>query len=279
MCLPGTIEAVGSRSREEGAPRISRRTALLAGAGGAAAALLPAGARAGASSTRGHHLQDLTHTLREGFPVYSFEAPERETIVTVANDGFYSQRWTLGEHSGTHVDAPGHFVIGGRYAPELTPTELIVPAIVIDISSRAAENPDARVTIADVRRFERRHGPIPPHAAVLMHSGWESRVEDPAAFKNAGPDGLYHFPGFGIEAAEWLLDHREIAALGVDTLSLDVGESTTFDVHLALLGADRYGIENVANLSRIPARGATVIVGVVPWEKGSGGPCRLFAHW
>ncbi|HZA40649.1 MAG TPA: cyclase family protein, partial [Actinomycetota bacterium] len=89
----------------------------------------------------------------------------------------------------------------------------------------------------------------------------------------------YHFPGFGIDAVEWLLANRSITGIGVDTLSLDVGASTTFDVHVTLLGADKYGIESLANLSLIPPRGAEAFVGVIPWEEGSGGPCRVVAHW
>ncbi len=110
-----------------------------------------------------------------------------------------------------------------------------------------------------------------------MYSGWESRIDDPAAFKNADASGTFHFPGFGIEAAEWLLSHRQIAGIGVDTLSLDHGPSQTFDVHLAILGADRYGVENLANLGRIRPRGATAMVGLIPWQEGSGGPARVLA--
>jgi kynurenine formamidase len=92
-------------------------------------------------------------------------------------------------------------------------------------------------------------------------------------------DGRFHFPGFGLEAVEWLLERRHIRAIGVDTVSLDIGASTTFDVHKRLLGADRYGLENLANLGHIPPRGAEAIVGVIPWEQGSGGPCRVLARW
>jgi kynurenine formamidase len=278
MCLPGTVERVGKRFEEEGAPRISRRAALGAGAGTLVAAAF--GGRAVASEEDDHHhLQDLTHLFRAGFPMYTGDSPTRRTLVTVERDGFYSQEWTFGEHSGTHMDAPGHFVIGGRLAPEIRPEELWVPAVVIDISRRAARDPDASVEVRDLVRFEQRHGRIPKRAAVFMDSGWAARVDDPVAYKNAGPDGTYHFPGFGIEAVEWLLDRRDITAIGVDTLSLDVGESTTFEVHVTLLGADKYGLENLANLSAIPPRGAKVFVGVIPWEEGSGGPCRVIARY
>jgi kynurenine formamidase len=177
------------------------------------------------------------------------------------------------------MDAPGHFVARGRRSPEITPAELLVPIVVIDISRKVASNPDAVVTPRDLQNFERGHGRIPKRAGVFMYSGWESRVGDPDRFRNPGPDGRYHFPGFGLAAVEWLLEERDITCIGVDTLSLDHGPSTTFDVHVTLLSADRYGLENVANLARIPARGATAFVGLVPWEEGSGGPCRVIARW
>lgn len=276
MCLPGTVEAVRARSDEEGPEKITRRAALAAAAGAAAVTVLPA-PTARARRIPDKRAVDLTHEFTEGFPVYTFDPPTRRTLVTVQDNGFYSQEWTFGEHSGTHIDAPGHFIAGGRRAPQLRPTELIAPIVVIDISDKAAANPDAEVTVRDLVSFERGHGRIPRGAIVAMYSGWESRINNPAAYKNADSSGTYHFPGFGIEAAEWLLERRRIAGIGVDTLSLDPGRSQTFDVHLEILGTDRYGIENLANLSAIRPRGATAFVGLIPWEEGSGGPARVLA--
>jgi kynurenine formamidase len=285
MCLPGTIETVREQAEREG---VSRR-ALLAGGGAAAvAAVLPGVADARKRRGWGHgghgggprfgRVTDLTHLFRAGFPVYVGDEPARETIDDYASDGFYAQKWTFGEHSGTHMDAPGHFVPGARRVPQLRPEELLAPAVVIDISERAASNPDAEVEPRDLRRYERRHGRIPRGALVLMNSGWAAKVNDTAAFKNADAGGTFHFPGFGIAAVEWLLERRDIRGIGVDTLSLDPGNSTTFAVHNRLLGADRYGLENVANLPALRPRGAYVSVGVIPWEEGSGGPCRVLAY-
>jgi len=278
MCLPGTGEAVRGRADGEDPLLISRRAALATAAGAAAATMLPIPS-AQARRIPEKRTRDLTHVFTEGFPVYSFDPPTRRTLVTVEDDGFYSQEWTFGEHSGTHIDAPGHFIAGGRLSPQLRPAELIAPIVVIDISRKAAADPDAVVTRGDLISFERGHGRIPRDAIVAMYSGWETRVGDPAAYKNADRSGTYHFPGFGADAVEWLLARRQIAAIGVDTLSLDPGRSQTFEVHLEVLGADRYGIENLANLSRIPARGATAFVGLIPWQEGSGGPARVLALW
>ena len=263
---------------------LSRRAALVGGAAVAATAALggpaQAGERAGGFTGRRHGLRDLTYPLTTSFPAFTpGEEAVRRTVVTIENDGYYLQEWRIIEHIGTHVDAPGHFTIGGRLSPELRPSELVVPAVVIDIARRAAQDPDTVVTVDDLRAFERRHGRIPHDAAVLMHSGWGAKVGDADAYRGTDAAGVLHFPGFGADACEWLLRRRGIRSLGVDTLSIDPGNSTTFDTHLILTGADRYGLENLANLDRIPRRGATIMVGLIPYEQGSGGQARIFAAW
>jgi kynurenine formamidase len=283
MCLPGTVETVREAAARDELPKLSRRAALAGGGAAALAALLPAGA--GAHDRRGHHdhrgdkVADLTHVFRAGFPMYTGDPPARRTIRDYATHGFYAQEWTFGEHSGTHMDAPGHFFPGQRLTPQITPEELFAPIAVIDISARAARDPDAEVGVDDIRRSERRHGRIPRGAAVLMNSGWAERAGDPATYLNPGPDGTFHFPGFGADAVEYLLDRGRAAVIGVDTLSLDPGNSTTFAAHVGWLSSDRYGLESIANLASIPPRGALLTVGVIPWEAGSGGPCRLFARY
>jgi len=282
MCLPGTVETVRAATERSGG--ISRRAALAGGGAAALAALLPGSASAGGKHEHGHghgrgRIVDLTHTFRAGFPVYVGIEPSRRTARTFEIDGFYSQDWTFNEHSGTHMDAPGHFTPGGRLVTQLLPEELFAPIAVIDIADRAARDPDAAVGADDVRRYERRHGRIPHGAAVLMRSGWDARAGDGAAFKNADASGTYHFPGFAGDAVEYLLERTRALAIGVDTLSLDPGNSTTFVAHVEWLGADRYGLEGVANLANVPPRGASLVVGVIPWEEGSGGPCRLFATY
>jgi kynurenine formamidase len=276
MCLPGTVEAVREQA-DEGGRRIDRRTVLAGGLAAAVAASFPGRALAHKSPKR--RLQDLTHVFTEGFPVFTFDPPARRDLVTIPTGGFYSQEWTFGEHSGTHMDAPGHFVTGGRLSPEITPQELIVPIVVIDISGRAERDPDAAVTVDDLRRFERRHGRIPDGALVCMDSGWARKIDDPLEFKGGAAFPNYHFPGFGLEAAMWLVERRDVTGIGVDTLSLDPGNSSTFPVHVNLLRTDRYGLENLANLDKIPPRGAVAYVGLIPWEEGSGGPCRVIASW
>jgi kynurenine formamidase len=282
MCLPGTAEFVRERFEAGEAPRVDRRTALIGAAGAALAASFPAGALAngGGRRRRKGRFCDLTHTFREGFPVFVVgEEPQRETIADYATSGFYAQRWTFGEHSGTHMDVPGHFVPGGRLSPEITLAELIVPIVVLDIRRRARMDPNAMVELEDIERFERKHGKIPKGALVAADSGWAEKVDDPDAFKGGPAFPNYNFPGWGLEAAMFLAEKRDVTGIGIDTLSLDPGNSMTFPVHVDYLGTDRYGIENLTGLDCIPKTGATAYVGLIPWEEGSGGPCRVIAHW
>ncbi|MDP9818924.1 cyclase family protein [Spirilliplanes yamanashiensis] len=264
------------------AGRLSRRAALT-GAAAAAAGLVaaaPAQASPAPAARLGSRLRDLTYPLTTTFPAFApGEEAAKRTWVTIEDDGYYLQEWRLLEHYGTHVDAPGHFVPGGRTSTELRLDELVTPAVVVDVAARAARDPDTVVTVDDLRAHERRHGRIPRGAAVLMYSGWGARAGDAAAYRGADANGTLHFPGFGAEACEWLLRRRGIRSVGVDTLSIDPGRSTTFDAHLLLAGADRYGLENLANLGRVPPAGATVVVGLIPFQDGSGGQARVFATW
>jgi kynurenine formamidase len=273
MCLPGTVEAV-----REQQPQLTRRTVLAGGGAAALAALMPGEAMAHRRRGRGRgRVVDLTHTFTAGFPVYTGDPPKRRTLKNYEPDGFYSQEWTFGEHSGTHMDAPGHFVPGAPLVPDLRPHELILPVVVIDISSRAASDPDAVVTVDDLRRFERRHGRIPRNALVAMNAGWDAKLGTPEF--TGGTIGDYHFPGFGEDAIDFMIQRNRGAAIAVDTLSLDPGNSATFPVHNKWLAKSKYGLENVANLGKLPPHGAIATVGVIPWEQGSGGPARVLATY
>jgi kynurenine formamidase len=279
MCSPGTAQIVRDQLEAEGASRVSRRSVLAGAAGAALAASFPASALANGRG-RKRRFCDLTHTFREGFPVFATgEEPERETIANYATDGFYAQKWTFGEHSGTHMDVPGHFIPGGRLSPDITVPELIIPVVVVDIRKKARQDPNAMVEVDDIKRFERKHGKIPRGALVAADSGWADKVDDPLAFKGGTAFPNYNFPGWGLEAALYVAEKRDVTAIGIDTLSLDPGNSATFPVHVQYLGTDRYGIENLTGLDCIPPSGATAYVGLIPWEEGSGGPCRVVASW
>ncbi len=222
---------------------------------------------------------DLTHVLGESSPhIFGPDfAPSREKMEFLS-EIIYWQQWSINEHVSTHVDMPSHFILdGGEHTDTYDANLLVSPAVVIDISARAAEDADAFVTVEDIQAWESRHGEVPPGALVCMHSGWETYWDNPQAFINRDETGVAHFPGFGGEAAAFLVEERDIHGVAVDVASLDPGNSTTVPTHYTVLGAGLYGIENVRNLAAIKDRVATVVVGIPRWEEGSGGPCRVLA--
>jgi kynurenine formamidase len=226
----------------------------------------------------GARLVDLTHPFGPGIPVADFDAPERSEAAGFAQRGFRNQRWSFVEHSGTHVDAPSHLFPGSADAAQIRPQDLVAPVVVLELAG-ADGGREPALGLDAVLRHEDEHGPIPPRAAVFLSTGWEARFHDPVAFANVGADGRRRAPGFGVEAVDWLITERDIACIGVDTISLDVGSSIELPVHRRLLGSGRYGIECLRGLSRLPRRGATAFVGLIPFEDGSGGPCRVLAWW
>ena len=198
--------------------------------------------------------------------------------------GYYSaaNNFRAAEHGGTHVDAPVHFARGKHAADQIPLAQLIGPAVVVDVSAQAAQSPDYQVTVADLETFEAAHGQIAPGTLVLFRTGWGSRWPDRERYLGTsatGPDAvaLLHFPGIDAEAARWLVQNRSVDAVGIDTPSIDYGQSKTFETHQLLYGADIPGFENVANLDRLPEVGAYVIALPMKIEGGSGGPLRIVA--
>ena len=283
MCTPAVANHHHHDHDHAGLAVVGRRTFLKSGvvltAGAALAAAAPA-LPAIAFPKKAGRTADLTHRLVKAFP--SFFGPQAvfdQVLTDFDPDGFFSKEWTLVEHIGTHVDSPGHFDQGNRLVDDLVPSDLVAPIVVIDITERAAADPNAMVEPDDLVGFERRHGRIPENALVCMDSGWSDKVGDGDIFRGGTGFPDLNFPGFSIEATDWLVANRDPVGIGVDTMSLDPGNSATFAVHFGFLATGRYGVENLANLHTIPPRGALGFVGPVPWEDGSGAPCRVIATW
>lgn len=194
---------------------------------------------------------------------------------------FYSSNsFASAEHGGTHFDAPIHFA-EGRLASDQVPLDaLIGPAAVVDVSPRA--NPDYLVTVEDLTGWEAEHGALPDGGILLLRTGWGERYADRAAYLGTpltGPEAVaeLHFPGLSPEAAQWLVDNRGIVALGIDTPSIDYGQSKDFRTHVILYGQNVVGFENVADLHLLPPAGAFVVALPMKIEGGSGGPLRIVA--
>src|SRR3990172_618659 len=195
--------------------------------------------------------------------------------------GYYyaANNFRAAEHGGTHLDAPVHFARGKLTADQIPLARVVGPAVVIDVSARAAQDRDYQVTVADLEAFEAAHGQLAPGTIVLFRTEWGSHWADRERYLGtsaAGPEAVpqLHFPGLAPEAARWLVQNRSVDAVGIDTPSIDYGQSKTFDTHQILYGADIPGFENVANLDRLPEVGAYVIALPMKIEGGSGGGGR-----
>lgn len=193
---------------------------------------------------------------------------------------YYANNISMAEHGGTHMDAPLHFAEGKITADQVPLSSCIGPACVIDITEQASHDPDYRMTLDDVRRWETRHGRLPRGAIVILYSGWGTFWPDKQKYLGTDAPGdvtNLHFPGFSKEVAEFLVNQREISAVAIDTPSIDNGQSKDFIVHQIINGANKPGFENVANVDKLPATGATFIALPLKIENGSGGPARIIA--
>jgi kynurenine formamidase len=196
------------------------------------------------TDTRGFRLDVLAHGHTEGGWFYTANA------------------FCTAEHGGTHMDAPIHFSEHGLAADQVPLAQLIGPAVVIDITPEAAADPNYRLSVADVRRHEAEHGRVPPDVMVLLRTGWSARWPDVLSYlgdDTPGDAGNLSFPSFGAQAARLLVEERGVAVLGVDTASIDPGNSADFPVHRIAAARQVVGLENLANLQSLPATGVTVV--------------------
>jgi kynurenine formamidase len=219
---------------------------------------------------------DLTHTMHEGMPAWPGAAPFKMTRTSDYPQGFRAHVFEMSENVGTHLDAPAHMVEGKRSISQIPADELVVPAVVIDVADKTTKSPDYLVSVGDVSDFEAANGQIAPGAFVIAHTGWHRRFRDPAKYLNQDAEGVMHFPGFSADAAQLLVE-RDVMGIGIDTPSLDNGPSKDFPTHKIMLGADKYMVENLANLDRLPEVGATVIIGVMLVADGTQAQARVLA--
>jgi kynurenine formamidase len=221
---------------------------------------------------------DMTYAINGKLPAWPGDGRTFEAKVeaTPEKDGYFARSfWTL-EHYGTHLDAPAHFPPGKEYLDQIPVEHLFAPAVVIDVREEASKDPDYRLRVMRVEKWEALHGRIPAGAVVLLRTGWASRWPDQARYRNMDAAGVMHFPGFSVEAARLLIE-RGAVGLGIDTLSIDYGASKDFEVHRVDLPAGLYNLENLANLEQLPEAGAFLISAPIKLEGGSGGPVRVFA--
>jgi len=223
---------------------------------------------------------DLTHAVSAEAPYWpgAPRSPFTHDTLSAHADGAPSMAaYAVPEHFGTHFDAPVHGGIG-LPSVDLVPTDqLFGPAVVIDVTRQVETNEDYTLSADDVRAWEAEHGEIPRGAIVVMRSGWAARWTQGSSYYNQADDGSLHFPGFGADAARLLVEERDIAGIGVDTGSVDPGNADGFPAHGIVNGSGAFHLENLADLTALPAAGAYLIVAPIKIKGGSGGQVRVFA--
>jgi len=228
---------------------------------------------------------DLTHAFGESTVYWptdtaGFQFDELAYGMTEGGWFYSSYAFASAEHGGTHLDAPIHFAEGRLTSDQIPLSGLIGPAAVVDVT--AVAHPDYLLTVDDLQGWESRNGELPDGGILLVRTGWGSLWDDPPAYLGTDKTGSeaipdLHFPGIAPEAAQWLVDNRGIVAVGIDTPSIDYGQSTDFRSHVILYSENLAGFENVAGLDLLPETGAFVVALPMKIEGGSGGPLRIVA--
>ncbi|MEV6101284.1 cyclase family protein [Nocardia sp. NPDC051981] len=230
---------------------------------------------------------DLTTPLQESTPILQLPPPLANTVpfrleeISRYDDRGPAWYWNnihTGEHTGTHLDAPVHWLSGrdGHDVSQAPMRTLFAPVAMIDMTAEVAADPEFLLEVDHIRRWEKEHGPLPAGGWLLYRTGWESRGEDAAAFTNDG-----HTPGVSAACAKWLAEESALTGLGVETVGTDAGAAAGFEppfpCHSQLLGANKWGLTSLRNLARLPATGALLIVSPLPIVGGSGSPARVLA--
>jgi len=234
---------------------------------------------------------DLTARLESGTPVIQLPPPFANTrsfsLTEVSRYDDRGPAWywndiSTGEHTGTHFDAPVHWITGrdGLDVSAIPLTSLIAPAAVLDFSKEASADPDFLLEPDHIRAWEAEHGPLPDGGWLLYRTGWDARSASQQDFLNASETGP-HTPGVSVECARWIAEEAPVIGLGVETVGTDAGAAHSFDppfpCHAALLGAGKFGLTQLQNLASMPPTGAVVLAGPLPIVGGSGSPARVLA--
>ncbi len=236
---------------------------------------------------------DLTHTLSPDFPALQLPpqfgqvwAFQMETISKYDDAGpaWYWNNFTCGEHTGTHFDAPAHWISGKDHPNNTVDTidskNFVAPVVVVDASAEVATNADWLLTVEFLEQWEAKHGRIPGGAWLAFRTDWSKRINDPAAFVNMKEDGA-HTPGPTQAAVEWLIRERNVHGFAVETINTDAGQSygwpVAYPCHTLMHGANRYGLQCLKNLDKLPPTGALIVSAPLKIKDGSGSPLRVLA--
>ena len=221
---------------------------------------------------------DLSYVIDPSIPIWPNDPPvEFESVAELENDGYYLRRFSIGEHSGTHMNAPNSFYADGASIDTYPASSLVVPAVVIDIQKQAAANADYVLTKSDVLSWEQQHQRLPTGSMVLLYTGWQARWQNAEEFLNQDAQCRLHFPGFAGDTTQFLLEERQIAGVGIDTHGVDPGQNESFATNKQVLEKSKIVLENLTNLDQLPPIGTTLVIGILRLKGGSGTPVSVLA--
>jgi kynurenine formamidase len=236
---------------------------------------------------RSKEFVDLTHAFNPGIPHWpGFDDELRVTTyyydegIGTKGHGFLSHTYQIPGQWGTHVDPPAHFVKGKRFLDDIPVKEMILPLVVIDVSKQARQNHDYQITLDDVRAWEAKYGQIPADSFVAMRTDWSKRWPNKKEMRNEDEKKVAHYPGWSKEVLTYLYEERRITASGHETTDTDPGVATTrgdYSLETYILSRDKFQIELLTNLDKVPEYGSIAVVTFPKPQKGSGFPARVFA--
>ena len=213
-------------------------------------------------------------------PLWPGDPPlEFHSWADIGQNGYFLRKFSMGEHSGTHLTAPVSYFADGRTVDQYSPSELVRPVVVLDVRDQCLRDPDYALPLGEVLAWEEVNGGIHPGDLVLLNTGWAERWHDAEAYLGKDPNGGLHFPGFGYEAASYLVNKRDAGGLGTDTAGIEPGTDSDLSVSKLVLAEPRIALENLVNLDRLPATGAApiVVIGALALAGGSGSPAAVTA--
>lgn len=221
---------------------------------------------------------DLSHVIDTNIPLWPGDPlVEFDTVATIPSEGYYLRKFSIGEHSATHINAPNSFVDGAPSIDTYKPESLVVRAVVIDIRHKTKFNADYALTINDVLEWEHENGKIESGNVVLLYTGWQEKWSNPTAFINQDADGVLHFPGFSKEATQFMLTKRGIKGVGIDTHGADPGIDFNYSTNNLVLAQKGIVLECLTNLNKLKPTGNTLVLGALKLKNGSGTPLSVMA--
>jgi len=221
---------------------------------------------------------DLSRVIHPDLPRWPGDPPIRFRAVARPDpDGYFLRRFSMGEHTGTHMNAPVSFHRHGESIDAYPAESLVAPAVVIDVRSSAEAHADYALDAAALLHWERQHGRIPPGSVVLLYTGWQADSSHPEESSGSSNRAGLHFPGFGVQAARFLLDERDISGVGTDTPGVEPGRDKAYSINRMVLEKRRIVLEYLANLCSLPPTGSTLVIGILRLKGGSGSPASVLA--